>query len=200
MAVTKGNYSVTGPRCMLKQMDGMRAGRCFDGQSESMQPGGSSQVYPCWGQKWFQFLSFGDGERAVLGSLYNTIPSHSVTQIQKLGHSVIPYMCLGVYGRGDNDELDWDDEGYTTRKQDSGTGADNGESAHTDVSSLSEWVGEGVVTTQCSNAHAVIEWVFVPYVVESQTEDEDESQQEKDRESKTTNESSKVEHQPKEEL
>jgi hypothetical protein len=53
MAVTKGNYSATGPRCMLKQMDGIRAGRCYDGHADSLQPGGPVQVFPCVHQ-WYQ--------------------------------------------------------------------------------------------------------------------------------------------------
>ena len=66
MNVTKGKYSVAGPRCMLKQMDGMRAGRCFDGQADSLQPGGETQVFPCWGEKWFQFVAFGTYDTLVL--------------------------------------------------------------------------------------------------------------------------------------
>jgi hypothetical protein len=42
--VTLGLYSITGPRCMLKQMDGLRTGRCYDSGSTTMQPGGQVSV------------------------------------------------------------------------------------------------------------------------------------------------------------
>lgn len=154
--VTKGTYSTTGPRCMLKQIDGIRAGRCFDGQQDSLQPGGEIQVYPCV-QQWFQFVSFGDGEHAPIGSLYSIIPSHVVQQIQNLGHAQSPYMCFGVRGRGTQDELDWADE-QNEEKDDANEGGT--------VLPLSHWKGEQLITTQCSNKDAVIEWVFVPYIVE----------------------------------
>lgn len=144
---------------MLKQIDGLRAGRCFDGQQDSLQPGGEIQVYPCV-QQWFQFVSFGDGEHAPTGSLYSIIPSHIVKQIQTLGHAQSPYMCFGVRGRGNQDEVVWAD------------GTDENGEAQSDTSEdatilpLSNWQGEQIVTTQCSNKDAVIEWVFVPYIVE----------------------------------
>ena len=169
--VTKGSYSTTGPRCMLKQIDGIRAGRCFDGQQDSLQPGGEIQVYPCV-QQWFQFVSFGDGEHAPIGSLYSTIPSHIVQQIQNLGHAQSPYMCFGVRGRGTQDEVNWGDDADEVENGDASEDA-------TMLLPLSNWKGEQIVTTQCSNKGAVIEWVFVPYIVE-------EASNETDPESETT--------------
>lgn len=143
---------------MLKQIDGLRAGRCYDGQQDALQPGGATQVYPCV-QQWFQFVSFGDGEHAPIGSLYSTIPSHIVKQIKALGYDQSPYMCFGVYGRGSQDEVDWADrEDETTTEQ--------FEANPASILPLSNWKGEQIVTTQCSNKDAVIEWVFVPYIVE----------------------------------
>lgn len=170
MSVTKGNYSITGPRCHLTMADGIRSGRCWDGGSESLQPGGSTQVFPCWPQ-WYQFLSFGDGEHTPLGSMHLTIPDHVVKQINRLGHSQDPYMCLGVYGRGDKDELDWHDEEYIARKQGSASDTDSEQLEDEGVAPLSEWAGDEVITTQCSNVKAVIEWVFVPFIVENEEED-----------------------------
>jgi hypothetical protein len=166
MNVTLGSYSKTGPRCMLQQMDGMRAGRCFDGGATSFQPGGPTQVYPCI-REWFQFVSFGDGQVAPKGSLYSTIPSHIVKQIRTLGHEQIPYMCLGVYERGNEDELDWDDTDYHAVMKERGTKrADSTLAMGEDWEPLSEWKEASIVTTQCTNAGAVIEWVFVPYISE----------------------------------
>ena len=166
--VTLGNYSLTGPRCMLQQMDGLRAGRCMDSGALTFQPGGEAQVYPCF-REWFQFVSFGDGRMAPRGSLFTTIPEHIVKQIRHLGHDQLSHMCLGVYGRGNLDELDWDDEEYETIKQErrlhNYTSTDASEWAD-----LSEWKGEPIVTTQCNNKGAVIEWVFVPFLDEDEAE------------------------------
>jgi hypothetical protein len=165
MNVTLGNYSVTGPRCMLQQMDGVRAGRCFDGGAMGLQPGGETQVYPCV-REWFQFVSFGDGSVAPKGSLYSTIPSHIVKQIRNLGHAQIPYMCLGVYERGEEDEADWTDEDDKLNKTDQGPKVANQSGSPSVWAPLSEWIEASIITTQCSNVGAVIEWVFVPFIEE----------------------------------
>jgi len=168
--VTPGNYSLTGPRCMLKQMDGVRAGRCFDGDSGTTQPGGEVQVFPCV-QRWVQFLSFGDGRLAPKGSMFFSIPSHIVKQIHNMGHEHIPYMCLGVWGRGDKDEVDWDEE----EEEDSKDSHDEAQSTDETVEweDLSEWEDEEIVSTQCTNVGAVVEWLFVPYIVEDADPAED---------------------------
>jgi hypothetical protein len=128
-----------------------------------------------------QFVAFGDGERAPLGSMYNTIPSHIVKQINNLGHAQIPYMCFGVYGRSGEDEHDWDDDDeqeveHKQANSDSGSDKDTEEEEEDDeeILPLSEWEGEQIVTTRCTNAKAVIEWVFVPYVVEDDSEEDNE--------------------------
>lgn len=158
---------------MLKQMDGIRAGRCYDGHPGSLQPGGPVQVYPCVHQ-WYQFVSFGDGEHAPLGSIYSTIPSHVVKQISNLGHAQIPFMCFGVYGRSEEDELDWDDKNYKNGEANSYKDVTHKADEEEDVSPLAEWIDEEIVTTQCTNAKAVVDWVFVPYVVEEEDGDEGE--------------------------
>jgi hypothetical protein len=174
MNVTLGSYSATGPRCLLQQMDGMRAGRCFDGGSTSLQPGGPTQVYPCM-REWFQFLSFGDGRIAPKGSLYSTIPSHIVKQLRNLGHEQIPYMCLGVYERGTEDELDWTDENYLADKEERvARRADSTSAVEKDWEALSGWKDATIMTTQCTNAGAVIEWVFVPFIADEENNPENE--------------------------
>jgi hypothetical protein len=167
MNSTPGIYSVTGPRCLLKQMDGIRVGRCLDVDSRSLQPGGATQVFPCI-NKWYQFVSFGDGTVAPKGSIYSTIPSHIVKQIENLGHDHIPYMCLGVYGRGVNDEYDWEEEEDDLEK--------NGTKQHDDTerpawAPLSKFLEQNIIATQCSNVGAVIEWLFVPFIVENEFPD-----------------------------
>ena len=173
MKVTLGDYSKTGPRCMLQQKDGLRAGRCFDGGSTSFQPGGETQVFPCM-REWFQFVSFGDGLTAPVGSLFSTIPHHIVKQIGNLGHDQLPYMCLGVYERGNEDEIDWDDENYKVVREERRARHLNGEAAADGkYDDLTEWEGSEIITTQCTNIGGVIEWVFVPFIDEEDFSDEE---------------------------
>lgn len=112
-------------------------------------------MYPCT-REWYQFLSIADGRIAPKGSMYGTIPSHIVNQIRNLGHQQIPYMCLGVLGRGNNDEKPWNETNETQ------------EAIVEEVTwkPLSEWNGENIVSTQCSNTGAIIEWALVPFIVE----------------------------------
>jgi hypothetical protein len=167
MNVTLGRYSATGPRCMLQQVDGIRAGRCLDGGSTNFQPGGETQVFPCM-REWYQFVSFGDSRIAPTGTLYSTIPSHIVKQIQEQGHPQIPYMCLGVFERGDQDEPNWDDEDETHRIETSQLNKASIPDSNTtrEWAPLSEFKEARVVMTQCSNVGALIEWVFVPFILE----------------------------------
>jgi hypothetical protein len=169
MNVTLGKYSATGPRCMLQQMDGLRSGRCFDGGSTTFQPGGETQVYPCM-REWFQFVSFGDGQFAPKGSMYSTIPSHIVKQINVMGHKYIPHFCLGVFERGDKDEMNWEDEAYEKSIANDTTILKSPSKNDTKLSvewePLSSYKDAAIVTTQCDNLGAVIEWVFVPFIDE----------------------------------
>jgi hypothetical protein len=179
---------------MLKQMDGIRTGRCYDGHPGSLQPGGPTQVYPCVHQ-WYQFVSFGDGEHAPLGSIYSTIPLHIVKQINNLGHAQTAYMCFGVYGRSDDDELEWDDENYvkgSERESDEPVGDAEDGDAEEENPPLSEWEGEEIITTQCANKKAVIEWVYVPYVVEDDDDEEaDDSEPEEQNQEATEDDTEK---------
>ena len=167
MNVTLGKYSATGPRCMLQQVDGIRKGRCLDGGSTNFQPGGETQVFPCM-REWYQFVSFGDGQIAPAGTLYSTVPSHIVKQIHAKGHPQIPYMCLGVFERGEYDEPNWDDEEETLRIETARLkNASNSERNSTkDWTPLSEFKESRIVMTQCTNVGALIEWVFVPFILE----------------------------------
>ena len=71
------------------------------------------------------------------------------------------------------DELDWDSEECMEAKENLASDSDNEEEDSTrsrDLRPLTEWAGAEIVTTQCSNVGAVIEWVFVPYVVEDKAD------------------------------
>lgn len=140
-------------------MDGLRAGRCFDGDSGTDQPGGEVQVFPCM-HRWVQFLSVGDGELAPEGSLFFSIPEHIVAQIVNGGHAQIPQMCLGVWGRGVADEVEWDDPLY----------GEPDPPEPEEWPPLSDYVNEELFSTQCTNKGAVVEWLFVPFIVEEDDE------------------------------
>lgn len=166
MSVTSGLYSQTGPQCMFTQMDGLRTGRCMDGESDRTQPGGEVQVFPCR-KRWHQTFSFGNGELAPLGSIHMNVPLHVQNRIKSKGKDQEPHMCLGVLGRGDKDEVDWDAEVTTNMDEDEiSISSKDGARAP-----LSEWEGEQVVTTRCSNTEGIIEWIFVPFIHEDEVEE-----------------------------
>lgn len=121
-------------------------------------------MYPCV-REWYQFLSFGNGKVAPNWSLYSTIPAHIVKQIRNLGHDQIAYMCLGVHGRGILDDVDWNDVETDTLKKDRNETIDQSK-----FDPLSNWNNASIVTTQCSNIGGVIEWSFVPFIVEDEPE------------------------------
>lgn len=187
--VSPGTYSPTGPRCMLSQIDGIRAGRCADGESgERVQPGGFAQVYPC-AKHWHQFFSVGNGDTAPRGSLHMTIPRHIVQRIRDSGYEQQPYLCLGVLGRGSGDEEEWEEdlmkleeysyeeieeeeEEQEEEEDEEADGEDEQDEVEQEADSfvaLSEWKDVPLVTTRCSNTGGVIEWLFVPYIVEETT-------------------------------
>jgi hypothetical protein len=172
---------------MIQMMDGIRAGRCMDGESLDAQPGGLVHVYPCT-KRWHQFLSFGNGKEVPKGSIHTTVPLHTRRRIAETGREQEAYMCLGVRGRGDLDEEDWlgereEEEAYeeSSHEEDpldqidedsfSVDGDDMDEEEHDGGRApLSDWAGEQLIATRCSNVGAVIEWVLVPYIVEEEEE------------------------------
>lgn len=182
-SLTVGGYTVTGPRCMLKVFDGPRAGRCFDTDSNpGLQPGNETLIFPCT-DRWFQFLSFGDDRLAPVNSLYATIPTHVIRQIRNHGHPQhYQHMCLGVYGRGDHDEEVWEEDDHERDPYQRSTSSV--EETRNEVlpplndqrmpwKPLTEFSGEQIITTQCTNRGAVIEWIYVPFIVEDDKEGEE---------------------------
>ena len=179
-------------------MDGLREGRCLDGESLDPQPGGLVHVYPCT-RKWHQFVSFGNGREVPFGAIHTTVPLHTRRRIAETGREQEAYMCLGVAGRGDSDEEDWlgnrDDSSSEddTGSSDDGSGdednndedpvdedtfsIDNDEAPDEDDNfdpdgfpALRKWIGEQLVATRCSNVGAVVEWVVVPFIEEDEPE------------------------------
>jgi hypothetical protein len=178
---------------MIRMMDGIRVGRCLDGESLEVQPGGPVHVFPCT-KRWHQFLSFGNGKEVPKGSLHTTVPLHTRRRIAETGREQEAYMCFGVAGRGDKDEGDWLGTNAENYEGDESEDYESGdEEAETDVVDeidedsfvdetedgslppLSDWEGEQLVATRCSNVGAVIEWILVPFIEEDVEEQEDES-------------------------
>jgi hypothetical protein len=170
---------------MIQMMDGIRAGRCLDGESLDTQPGGLVHVYPCT-KRWHQFLSFGNGKEVPKGCLHTTVPLHTRRRIAETGREQEAYMCLGVHGRGDLDEEDWLGEREETYEESSheedsldqidedsfsvdGDDMNEEDEEHDEGRApLSDWDGEQLIATRCSNVGAIIEWVIVPFIVEEE--------------------------------
>ena len=177
--VTRGLHAEAGPRCLLRQMDGLRKGRCVDFESERLKPGGKVHVFPCV-KRWNQFVSFGSGSGsgAPRGSIYSSVPLHIQHRIQSKGRTQEAYMCLAVSGRGRDDEGEsWAEdenvEGLNAQAGDNETLVPDAE----DLEQLGPvdgklplrlWSGKQLVSVPCSDADAVIEWLYVPFILEEE--------------------------------
>lgn len=180
-----GGYSKTGPQCLLKLGDGARAGRCLDVESTKTLPGGLMNVYPC-STKWHQIFAFGNGTIAPRGAIHATLPPHMVKQHEHKKEPVSAHLCIGVQGRGDADESLWktkkeleekakevkeenmeEDEELDPWEQPDAEVGPNGRKL------LHLWNGQQLRTTPCSNEGAIVEFFFVPFIVEDPEEEED---------------------------
>ena len=183
-------YSPTGPRCSLTLADGLRQGRCLDGESERVQPGGILHAFPCV-HRWHQFFSFGSNldDTPVIGSIHTVVPQHVIKTLERKGRTQSKYMCLGVYGRGSLDEQEWEEDLENIPAEEliiSNTLNTSSEQLNlrrnnsNDKVSLQEWSNQRLITTRCDNVDAVIEWVAVPFIHhDDETEEkEDESDDE----------------------
>lgn len=163
LEMTPGRFSQAGPSCLIKQKDGLRAGRCLDSESDRLQPGGSMHVYPCV-QRWNQFFAFGNGTLAPSGSIHTTVPKHIKQRIESRGRSQESFLCLGVSGRGNITEEPWEED------KGKETGDVQPELLNiTDTSGLlplHHWTRKQLVTTPCSNTDAVLTWRYIPFIVE----------------------------------
>jgi hypothetical protein len=74
------------------------------------------------------------------------------------------HLCLGVVGRGNANESEWtaDDESedWDPWEYDDVERYPNGRKT------LQLWSGQQLQTTPCSNEGGVIEWLYVPFIVE----------------------------------
>ncbi|KAL9181043.1 hypothetical protein ACHAXT_009848 [Thalassiosira profunda] len=174
-----GEYSDRGPSCGIKLGDGPRAGRCLDVQSEKQKPGGLLHVYPCY-TRWHQLFSFGNGTIAPRGAVHASLPLHIVNQQKKKKPEKEAYhhLCFGVVGRGDADESEWIKWTEEEMNQLDPWEHDDAETYPNGRKSLQLWKGEQLQTTPCSNTGAVIEWYFVPFIVEEYDDEAEEGESE----------------------
>lgn len=158
-----GVYAEKGPSCGIKIGDSPRKGRCLDVQSEVTRPGGLLNVYPC-STKWYQLFSFGNGTIAPRGGIHASLPLHMARQQETKEKEVHQHLCLGVVGRGNANESEWtaDDESedWDPWEYDDVERYPNGRKT------LQLWSGQQLQTTPCSNEGGVIEWLYVPFIVE----------------------------------
>ena len=92
MESKRGKYN--SPHCMIKQLGGLRSGRCLDIQGDRVEPGGQMQVYPCL-KKWHQIFGFGNEENAPNASIHASIPTHISRTINEKGKDQAPHLCIG---------------------------------------------------------------------------------------------------------
>lgn len=162
----------TGPKCIITLMDGLRKGRCLDGESLDNQPGGPANAYPCT-KRWSQYISFGNGVDVPAGSIHTVVPTYTQMRINATGREQEPNMCLGVARRGEMDEEDWFDkrEDFFEDYENLDEELEKIEEELDDgYPPLVYWLGRHLMMTRCSNEGAVVEWTLVPFIVE---EDED---------------------------
>lgn len=82
------------PYCFIKQLGGLRSGRCLDTHSQRVEPGGQLQVFPCV-KKWQQMFGFGDDLIAPKGSIYTSIPTNVFQTILHKGKDQAQHLCIG---------------------------------------------------------------------------------------------------------
>jgi hypothetical protein len=142
----------------------------MDSDTGEDRPGGGLVVFPC-ASRWTQYVSFGNGTIAPQGSIHITIPKHIVEGLRLKGHEQEARMCIGVYGRGDADEEhkkeEYEETSITGDEKEDGTGGDK-ELSEGQLQPLRRYQGRKLVTTKCSNTGAIIEWLFVPFIVENE--------------------------------
>jgi len=98
MESKRGKYN--SPHCMIKQLGGLRSGRCLDIQGDRVEPGGQMQVYPCL-KKWHQMFGFGSEEAEAVavsptGTVHASLPKNVKRTILHKGKDQAPHLCIGT--------------------------------------------------------------------------------------------------------
>ena len=167
MESSPGKYS--SPHCLIKKLGSPRADYCIDIQGERLEPGGQMQVFPCM-SKWHQMFGFGDEKVGRTGSIHGSIPRNVLNTILHKGIEQAPHLCFGASRRGgysygtwseDEDKVNLNADDFIPKMRELKPYVKKGE-----VPPLSLWRDKFLVTVPCSDRNAVIEFVFVPFVVE----------------------------------
>lgn len=173
MVMMSGVYSSTGPHCMIKQLGGLRDGRCIDIEGERIEPGGQLQVYPCL-NKWHQMFGFGDGNISRNATIFGTVPAHIINALKYKGREQEANICFGVVGRGKVEYKPWKEdentEYYNTvdflPKKAKKLITNDG----TSRKSLRLWKSKQLVTIPCHDEDAIVDFLFVPFILEDDDE------------------------------
>lgn len=166
MKMTPGLYTDGGPHCMIKQYNGERAGRCLDIEGERIESGGQIQVYPCH-NKWHQMFGFGNGSLTPMGSVFNSIPTHLVHKRRNSGHNQESKTCLGVLRR-DKRSSSW--SGHLLDRDEFIPKHLKRYEKFEMVPPLKLWKNKQILTVPCSDADAVIDFLFVPFIREEHSD------------------------------
>ena len=162
---------------MIKQLGGSRDGRCIDIEGERVEPGGNLQVFPCF-NKWHQMFTFGDGVHARNATILASVPSHIINTLKYKGKDQHPHICVGVIGRSQTEYSPWKEDENKERldsvdflpkkvKPKKGeTNVDTMAKEGSKLKSLRLWKFKQLVTIPCSDEDAIIDFVFVPFIVE----------------------------------
>lgn len=171
--VTPGHFMPTGPKCTIIMMDGLRAGRCLDGESLDNQPGGPVNAYPCT-KRWSQYISFGNGDDVAAGTIHTIVPLYTQMRINETGREQEPFLCVGVARRGEKDEEDWFDArgDFFESYEDLDEELKELEDSKSKYPSILYWLGQQLMMTRCSNEGAVLKWTLVPFIVEEENKEE----------------------------
>jgi hypothetical protein len=137
-------------------------------------------VFPCT-KRWSQYISFGNGDDVPAGSIHTIVPLYTQMRINETGREQEPHMCLGVAKRGEKDEEDWFDaredffESYEDLDEDLKELEEESDGGYP---SLLYWLGRQLIMTRCSNEGAVVKWTLVPFIIEEESDVEEESDEE----------------------
>jgi hypothetical protein len=112
-----------------------------------------------------------------------TIPRHIVRNLaENSNYTQDGHLCLGVYGRGDQEEIELLNDNDPNK--DEAMMPARARYPDGTLVPLKKWQGKQLVTTRCSNTDAVIEWLYVPYILED-VPDADEPTEEQSEEKAT---------------
>jgi len=137
IAPEAGKYNTEGPRCQLKQMDGLRKGRCLDAEVNDQL-----LIYPCR-DRWNQFVSFGSHNAnvttAMAGSMFTSIPLYTLRG--ERSHTEIDdhHACFAVHVP--EDELNFPLSEW-----------------------VNEPVVSTMCSNASDSNYYIIEWIFVPFI------------------------------------